>query len=72
MPDWTPTWIVITGALVDSTRGGGFEFWGPFSSSEDADAFRVKHMKGLAELYDPNEITGGVFLTIQLLTPVEE
>jgi len=27
-------WIVITGQLIDSTEGGGFEFHGPFTEEE--------------------------------------
>ena len=27
-------WIVIKGQLVDTTRGGGFEFFGPFTGEE--------------------------------------
>ena len=27
-------WIVIKGQLVDTTRGGGFEFFGPFTEEE--------------------------------------
>ena len=27
-------WIVIKGQLVDTTRGGGFEFFGPFTYEE--------------------------------------
>jgi hypothetical protein len=27
-------WIVITGSLVDTTEGGGFEFHGPFTEAQ--------------------------------------
>lgn len=27
-------WIVIAGSLVDTTQGGGYEFFGPFTEEE--------------------------------------
>lgn len=27
-------WIVIAGSLIDTTKGGGFEFFGPFTEEE--------------------------------------
>lgn len=27
-------WIVIRGSIIDSTQGGGYEFFGPFTEGE--------------------------------------
>lgn len=27
-------WIVIAGQLIDTTKGGGFEFFGPYTEDE--------------------------------------
>jgi non-ribosomal peptide synthetase component F len=35
-------WIVMTGQPVDSTDGGGFEFFGPFTEGEAAQVREAK------------------------------
>jgi len=69
-------WMVMTGQPVDSIDGGGFEFFGPFATHKEADAYRkasIKsyklHKKHLTEKgLNPGDCTW-IVTAIQLLRP---
>lgn len=66
------TWIVITGSLIDSTQGGGFEFIGPFVSEEEAVAYRsyaAALHRGLRPKSRDNSVQ---FIAVELLSPGRE
>lgn len=59
-------WIVITGSLIDTTKGGGFEFIGPFSTEEAA----IEH-RDAAKVYlsEKGLEFDRVCLAVELLKP---
>lgn len=59
-------WIVIAGQPVDTTRGGGFEFFGPFTEQEAQDVRAIiiaQHNR--RQQYDECE---QIVLAVQLLS----
>lgn len=60
-------WIVISGSLVDTVAGGGFEFFGPFANAEAARAYRDGRLQRHAEVSrDQDDM---LILCVELLTP---
>jgi len=53
-------WIVIAGQLIDTAKGGGFEFFGPFTKSE---AEEVRQSMHDASSYNKDR----VYMAVQLL-----
>jgi len=56
----TRDWIVISGQPVDSTTGGGYEFFGPFTQ-EEAERLRESWVK------DKDDPFSHIVMAVQLL-----
>ncbi len=66
------SWMVMTGQPVDGIGGGGFEFFGPFDTNEEAVRFRkaarISYEHEAVYKDDPGDYTW-IIMAIQLLKP---
>lgn len=61
------TWIVMSGKLLETERGGGLELCGPFATETAAQQYRQRVVKSMKETgYEPD-----ICLAVELLKPPE-
>jgi hypothetical protein len=59
------TWIVMSGKLLETERGGGLELCGPFATEAAAQQYRQHVLKNVKETgYGPD-----ICLAVELLNP---